>query len=88
VKAWEARNALLDSAKDKDEQVRFPKSHARPFVGVFQESIFERFCQLLATHTHKMASRTVVKAWEARNALLHSAKEKDKADQAKARIWP
>ena len=32
--------------------------HARPFVGVFEKSIFKRPCQFLAMNAHKMAPRT------------------------------
>ena len=35
-----------------------PVLYARPFVGVFQKSIYKRTCQLLATNAHKMAPRT------------------------------
>ena len=33
-------------------------THARPFVGISQKSIFKRPCQFLAINAHKMAPRT------------------------------
>ena len=39
-------------------EVGSPFTHARPFVGVFQKSIYKRTCQLLAINAEKMAPRT------------------------------
>jgi hypothetical protein len=35
------------------EQLLHPRIHARPFVGVFQRSIYKRTCQLLAINAGK-----------------------------------
>ena len=64
--------------------------HARPFVGVFQKSIYKRTRQLLAINAHRMAPRTTRwlqerqgdaptkgLAWLARHAPCHTA-----------RFWP
>jgi len=49
---------LKPETRNLKPQTQNPTVHARPFVGVFQKSIYKRTCQLLAINARTMAPRT------------------------------